>query len=228
MRKVGNATILLVAASVFVAGCGPAAQPPAEDETDAVGASEGADKTTGEKSDIKESDGAGPTNSVAGVEPVAADAEGLKSVFAELQQAIRAGDTARAAEMTRALLPGEESLQVAIKDDEAVKKVVGMYQAFTSEGDEAFVRLFATDPKRSEMIVHAATTEELISYQEGTPAFNEFPGGARQVAESVLQPEVTFYEIELVEPGEERGMKYHMFFHDGKAWKMLGPIWREL
>jgi hypothetical protein len=39
---------------------------------------------------------------------------------------------------------------------------------------------------------------------------------------------MTFYEIELVEPGNDAGMKYHLFFHDGKNWKMLGPVWRVL
>jgi hypothetical protein len=39
---------------------------------------------------------------------------------------------------------------------------------------------------------------------------------------------MTFYEVELLEPGKEYGMKYHLFFWDGKQWTMLGPVWREL
>ena len=85
-----------------------------------------------------------------------------------------------------------------------------------------------TDPARTEIQVHASTTEDLAAYKEGTPAFKEFPGGARKAAETILRPGVTFYELELLEPGKQRGMKYHLLFHDGKQWKMLGPVWRAL
>jgi hypothetical protein len=37
-----------------------------------------------------------------------------------------------------------------------------------------------------------------------------------------------FYEVEFVKPGEDMGMKYHLFFWDGARWKMLGPVWRSM
>jgi hypothetical protein len=43
-----------------------------------------------------------------------------------------------------------------------------------------------------------------------------------------LRPGVTFYEVEFLEPGKDAGMKYHLFYWDGKQWSMLGPVWRAL
>ena len=70
------------------------------------------------------------------------------------------------------------------------------------------------------------TVEDLAAYKEGTPAFNEFPGGAKDVADKALQPGTTYYEVEVAEPGKDIGTKVHMFFWDGQQWRMLGPIWR--
>jgi hypothetical protein len=42
----------------------------------------------------------------------------------------------------------------------------------------------------------------------------------------MLRPRMTFYEVELVKPGETAGMVYHLFFWDGAQWTMLGPVWR--
>jgi hypothetical protein len=74
--------------------------------------------------------------------------------------------------------------------------------------------------------VHASTTAELAKYQEGSTAFNHFPGGAQEMARRYLRDGMTFYEVEFFEPGKDKGMKYHLFFWDGKQWSMLGPIWR--
>jgi hypothetical protein len=48
------------------------------------------------------------------------------------------------------------------------------------------------------------------------------------MAEQILRPGMTFYEVEFLEPGKEYGVKYHLFFWDGKQWTMLGPVWRAL
>jgi hypothetical protein len=42
----------------------------------------------------------------------------------------------------------------------------------------------------------------------------------------VLRPGVTFYEVEFLQPGQPRGIKYHLFYWDGRRWAMLGPVWR--
>jgi len=154
--------------------------------------------------------------------------DGLKTLFTTLQDAIRANDTATVVTMTKGLFPDETSLQKAIKDPAAITKIKPMHAQFSDASDEQIAGVFATDPNRTEIIVHSATTEEIVAYEKGGTAYAEFPGGAKTAAESVLQPNTTFYEVELVEPGQDLGMKYHLFYHDGKNWKMLGPIWRVL
>jgi hypothetical protein len=58
--------------------------------------------------------------------------------------------------------------------------------------------------------------------------FAKFPGGAVKLAGQILRPGMTFYEVEFLEPGKDSGMKYHLFYWDGKQWTMLGPLWRAL
>lgn len=158
---------------------------------------------------------------------VSADTDGLKALFTKLQEAIRAGDTGTAVTMTRGFFPDDASLQKAIKDSATLKKIKTMHAQFSGAADDQIAELFATDANRTQIKVHSATTEELIAYEKGGTAA-EFPGGAKTAAQTVLQPRLTFYEIELVKPGEDLGMKYHLFYHDGQNWKMLGPIWRAL
>jgi hypothetical protein len=39
---------------------------------------------------------------------------------------------------------------------------------------------------------------------------------------------MTFYEVGFLEPGKDYGVKYHLFYWDGRQWTMLGPLWRAL
>src|SRR5690606_12788649 len=135
-----------------------------------------------------------------------------------LQAAIRAEDTATAAALTKALFPDDASLAKAIKDTTAIPKVAAMHAQFSSAPDADIARMFATDPSRTEILVHGATTEEIAAYADGSVAYNEFPGGAQKAAQSILQPNLTFYELELLELGKDQGMKYHLFYHDGENW----------
>jgi hypothetical protein len=83
-------------------------------------------------------------------------------------------------------------------------------------------------PEQTVVNVTGATTEEIANYGKGSAAYNEFSGGASGVAEKVLRPGMTFYEVKFLEPGKVAGMKYHLFYWDGGRWTMLGPIWRAL
>jgi hypothetical protein len=76
--------------------------------------------------------------------------------------------------------------------------------------------------------VYGATTEEIAMNARGSVVFAEFPGGAIRMAERILRPGMTFYEAEFLEAGKENGVKYHLFFWDGRQWTMLGPVWRAL
>lgn len=134
---------------------------------------------------------------------------------------------AEAAALFQALIPDEPRLKKALRDDvapETVRTILGMYERLGPLTGENVGRL--TRPDQTVVRVHGATTEEILRYAEGSVAFNEFPGGTRRVAELVLRPGMTYYEAEFLKPGEDLGIKYHLFFWDGAQWSMLGPIWR--
>ncbi len=156
---------------------------------------------------------------------VPADKNGLKLLFTELQEAIWSDDTETALVITKSLFPDETSLRKVVKDPEAIKNVKEMHSKFCNEPDQKLAGLFRADPENTEILVFPATTEE-IAGEIGRGS--KFPGGAVNLAKTVLQPNVTFYEVKLVKPGETLGMAYHLFYHDGKNWKMLGPAWRVL
>ncbi len=89
-------------------------------------------------------------------------------------------------------------------------------------------RVGITSPAKTQVHVYAATTEEMVEYREGTVTFQQFPGAVKELARTLLRPGMTFYEVEMVEPGKDLGMKYHLFYWDGRRWAMLGPVWRAL
>jgi len=157
-------------------------------------------------------------------------ADNLKGLIAKLAELHGKGDFKNGAALTKGILTDEASAKKAFKDD-APKELIVASTGNNSQlpSDDARVAaLLVPGEGRTEIRVHGATTEEIIAYQQGTPAFNEFPGGARKVAEAGLRPGVTFYEVEIVEPGKDSGMKYHLFFWNGSQWKMLGAVWRAL
>jgi hypothetical protein len=148
-----------------------------------------------------------------------------------LLQTIRttgASDQKAAAAMIKSLLPDGARLRKGLKDDvpaDTVQKILAGYQRLASGEEAEMVRAFA-DPERTEVQVHGATTEQIRTYEDGSVAFKEFPGGARTLAERILKPGLTFYEAEYLKPGSDSGMKFHLFYWDGAQWTMLGPVWR--
>jgi hypothetical protein len=158
-------------------------------------------------------------------------ADNLKGLMEAIVAANGAGDHKKAAALTRGLLPDEAALKKALRDDApaALRDAAKAMTAGMPTDDAQVAGLIKPgDPARTQVNVHAATTEEIVKYEEGGAAYSEFPGGARKLAEQGLRPGVTFYEVEFVEPGKDAGMKYHMFFFDGARWRMLGPAWRAL
>lgn len=84
------------------------------------------------------------------------------------------------------------------------------------------------DPKRTKVNVWAATTEQLIAYEKGTAAFNEFPGGMRRFAKLVAAPGRTWYVVEQVEPGKDAGMKFTCFTKVGDRFLFVPKPWRQI
>ena len=157
-------------------------------------------------------------------------ADGLKAVFEAATAACEGKDFAKGKALTMSILPTKDQLTKIFKDDapaEVVDEIVAQYKELPPS-DEKAACVFVPGKGRTEIRVHASSVEDLIAYKEGTPAFEEFPGGAKKLAEQLLKPGTTFYEVEVTEPGKESGTKYHMFFWDGGQWRMLGPSWRAL
>ena len=126
------------------------------------------------------------------------------------------------------VIPTKESLKKLFKDDVPAASIDQLADQFKElpPSDEAAACIFYPGQGRTEIRVHASSVEDLAAYKEGTPAYEEFPGGARRLAEKSLAPGTTFYEVEVTEPGKDMGTKFHMFFWDGQQWRMMGPAWR--
>ncbi|MEW6211893.1 MAG: hypothetical protein AB1631_26290 [Acidobacteriota bacterium] len=158
-------------------------------------------------------------------------AENLKALFEQLHRAISTGDVKKAAQLTRQLLPDERRIRKALKDDisaDTVNRIVAFYQSRIPTAEDQLAKVFYAKPENTQVNVYAATSEEIARYEGGSTAFNHFPGGSKRIAAEMLHPRMTFYEVELVKPGETAGMTYHLFFWDGAQWTMLGPVWRML
>ncbi len=155
--------------------------------------------------------------------------ENLQAYFTELRRAALAGETPRAAGLIRSLIGDDARARLALRDDAPPAVLDGVRRMAAGMGDDAsVVREFGQQPERSQVQVHGASTEEIAAYAQGSVAFNEFPGGARRAAQSVLRPGVRFFEVEVLEPGHDAGTKYHLFFWDGQRWTMLGAVWRSI
>ncbi|MFO0967928.1 MAG: hypothetical protein U0793_20400 [Gemmataceae bacterium] len=151
----------------------------------------------------------------------------LKALFELLRQTIHGKkDLKQAAALFQSLIPDEARANQALRADiapELLRPILDQHKKMVvSEADAGKL----SRPDQTVVKVHAATTEEIAKYEKDSVAFKEFPGGAKRLAEKVLRRGVTFYEVEFLAPGKEAGIKYHLFYWDGKQWSMLGPMWR--
>jgi hypothetical protein len=176
-----------------------------------VGACDKGKKDAGGKAPIAQKDGA----------------DGLKALFEASHAACKSKEFAKGKQIVMSVIPSKEHLKKLFKDDAPADSLDKLAEQFKElpPSDEKAACVFAPEG-RTEIRVHASTVEDLVAYKEGTPAFEEFPGGAKKLAETVLKPGNTFYEVEVTEPGKDMGTKYHMFFWDGAQWRMMGPAWR--
>lgn len=155
--------------------------------------------------------------------------ENLKALFEAIHKATSTGDGQTAAKLSGPLFPDEKSLRQALREDvpqETVDAILALHKKYL--GSIPIEEIFVADPANKEVKVHGAKTEDIALNKKGTIVFQEFPGGAVRLAKTILRPGVIFYEVELVKPGSERGMKYHLFYWDGSGWSMIGPAWRAL
>lgn len=163
---------------------------------------------------------ASPTNS-------GAAAEDLRALMEGIRKRAEGGDLAGAARQMVELLPTPDALAAAMSpgaDPKVTARIAAMHDELRRRTISRIGR-----PEATQVNVWASTTEELKADERGSVAYREFPGGARQLAQAgILRPGMTWHEVEFVKPGEELGTKYHLFFHDGRAWRMLGQAWDAL
>ena len=156
------------------------------------------------------------------------DPDNLRALLDTIVKASESGDLKTAGALVRGLLPDAAALKKAFRDDvpaEVLATIRANIERVPADDAALAGGIRRGDPTQTQINVHGATTEEI---QGGsTRAAGEFPGGAKEKA-VLLRPGFRFYEAELVAPGEDLGMKYHLFFWDGSQWRMLGPIWRSL
>ncbi|HKQ78177.1 MAG TPA: hypothetical protein VJ810_31045 [Blastocatellia bacterium] len=156
--------------------------------------------------------------------------ENLKALLESIHNLIHVKKDARsAATLLVSLYPNEERAKRALRDGippETLQKILEMHKRFGSLAETSINELAGTDQKVVK--VYGATTEEIARNQRDSVVFAEFPGGAIRMAKEILRQGMTFYEAEFLEPGKENGVKYHLFYWDGKQWTMLGPVWRSL
>lgn len=158
-----------------------------------------------------------------------AEAEDLMAHMKDLRKATKAGDTKTASSLTMLLLPDDDDLHMALRKgaDDEFKKIAELHRHFIPKTDFAAANMFGDRPEQAEIQIHGLTTEKLAQDSKSA-THKEFPDSIARLARKVLRPKMTYYEVEFLEPGQKVGTKYHLFFHNGKNWKMLGPIWRVL
>lgn len=158
-------------------------------------------------------------------------ADNLKGLIEALVKAQEAGEVERAAALTNNLIFDDALLAKIFKADvpkKFLEEQKGRLKLFPTTQAELANLILRKVPARTQVNVHGATTEEIQAFQNGgsaTEAAKEFSQMPKDFAAN-LRPGVTFYQVEFVEPGQNAGVKYHMFTWDGSRWRMLGPGWR--
>lgn len=170
---------------------------------------------------------AGCRDKVAGFEQ-RDDPRNLEALWQTVQRRFGKGDLEGGAALIRSTLPDRAALSRALRpsvDPHVVERLQDMYQKLSSLDAQAIAR--GLKPQRTKVRVRAASGRDIATYED--PAVKAaFPVGARQVAAAILRPGVTFYQVELLEPGADKGTKFHLFFWGGSRWRTLGPAWRAL
>ncbi len=143
-----------------------------------------------------------------------------------------AGERERFLALMRSLVPTRAELVQVLRPGPATEAFLAASKERTVE-DGLLEREPPADkplPKteRTEVVVHAATTEELVAYAKGTTAYQEFPGGMRRFAERVAAPGRTWYVVEMLEPGKDLGTRITCFTRLGERFLLIAKPWRAL
>lgn len=156
-------------------------------------------------------------------------AENLEALFNELKMASDSDNLARAAMLTRALLPDRARLMAVLREDTPEAVIQQNLDDIKSRypDDEMLGWKFVPTLKAESVFkVSFASSELLWTFRKNTAA-HLFPTGITDAAKVIFKPEQTFYIVEAKEPGsQDIGSRFAPFFWDGKQWTYLGEIWR--
>jgi len=155
----------------------------------------------------------------------------LKALIQQLQQAQQKDNHQQAADLTRALLPDEARLKLALRDEapaDAIQAILGLNKQYLAAPEDGQATILMARTEQTEVHVHGATSEELGRYADGSTAATQFPKLARTAAQKLLRPGATFYTVECRQPGTKLATRFEMFYWDGKQWTWLGPVWSVL
>ncbi|QOJ01630.1 MAG: hypothetical protein HRU70_14535 [Phycisphaeraceae bacterium] len=147
-------------------------------------------------------------------------AESLRDLLRSLRRAQISRDRTTAESIAKGLYPDEARLRSALRpgvDDAVVRRIAEMHRQFAARG---WSEMLAADDAYTEVLVFGATGEAIAR-----GGAEEFDPRAQGVATTILRSETRYFVASFVPPGERLGQKYHLFYHDGERWGLLGPIW---
>ncbi|HXG65715.1 MAG TPA: hypothetical protein VNO70_11460 [Blastocatellia bacterium] len=139
----------------------------------------------------------------------------LQALCQEIHKAIFVTkDMEKAATLWRSLLPDEERAKKALREDipaEPLQTILAFHKKLLDAPLTSETLPSLAKPEQTEVRVSSFTTEEMAADSPAKP---------------YLRPGFTFYSVEFLEKDKNAGMRYHLFYWDGRQWTMLGPIWR--
>jgi hypothetical protein len=158
------------------------------------------------------------------------DPAALRALVETWIGAQNAGDGARYLEVMRGFLPTRAQLRAMLREGPATEAFLAAAGRMTVEGSPVAKVAPADKPlpktTRTDVFVHAATTEEIAAYEKGSEAFEEFPGGMRRFAERIAAPGRVWYAVEMREPGHDAGTRITAFTRVGGHFLIVPKPWR--
>jgi hypothetical protein len=204
--------LVIVAASVVMAGCGDDPPPAAPAGTQPAAAPAPA---------------AAPPAAPASV-PLTSD--GLAAHFRAMVEAAKAQDVDAIKRLVVPMVPSRTELAGVVKPGAEGQAWLAAYDGPVSETflPEEAPKAGLGSPTRTEIFVHRTTTEELAAYERGSTAFKEFPGGMKDFARAVAAPGRTWWCVEAREPGKDSGTRFTAFTDVGGRFILVVKPWRAL
>ena len=149
--------------------------------------------------------------------------EDLTSLFLKLHQVCAARDIKAAKSILMRLQPNESRLRRALEDN-VPRSTVDMILSGISELPARSGQFYSRQMIPNTLVtvsISEVTKEQLINSITTDGAF----GGKLTDAILSLRPELSFYNVKLVDGVDEDQIEMYMIYWDDKEWTCLGPTW---